>query len=117
MVLTYPHRNRRHARRDRDLTVAPGCHADRPRVREGDRGQARRVQREGSDRSLNERLAVEVERAAHAQEESHALIARQRALSASIASTLADIGRRRRRTETDTGVPGAAHGRGRRNQR
>jgi hypothetical protein len=66
------------------------------------------------DRSLHDLLSSAVDRAAHAQEQSHELVERQQEVTDAIDETLGAI-RRRRRSETDTPLPGTAPHRGRRN--
>jgi hypothetical protein len=63
------------------------------------------------DLSLHDLISDAVERAALAQEQSHELVERQQALVTSLHETLEAI-RRRRRSETDTPLPGTAPHRG-----
>ena len=67
------------------------------------------MERECAIPSLHELLAVAVERAGCAQEESRALIDRQRAMTASLDDTIGCIQRRRRATVARTPAFGNGH--------
>jgi hypothetical protein len=67
------------------------------------------------DLSLHDLISNALDRAADAQEQSHELVERQQEVTAAIHETLEAI-RRRRRSETDTPLPGTAPRRGSRNR-